>query len=206
MMITKTFLGKRRRGSTINNGNETSTLDLSPNPNETKMKIIEYDIDYESPEGIDNCMYKLKNLHDGLWNEYIDDPELLLKRDCLNIYNTNSTLNHLGHIDIFSAAEELFTPDQVIAIYRLSSVEARRIRCPMKRILMICDALDDADTLSKKNINDVTGIKKKINEMHPIIFLDFTDILYSSGVMRYLCPENNYKLRLFERKIQHVLQ
>jgi hypothetical protein len=170
------------------------------------MKIIEYDIDDESSDGIDNCMYKIDDIHDGLWNEYIDDPELLLKRDYLNIYNTNSTLNHLHHKDIFTAAEELFIPDQVIAIYMLSSAEARRIRCPMKRKLMICDALDDADTLSKKNINDVTGFKKKINEMHPIIFLDFTNILYSSGVMRYLCPKNNYKLRLFERKIQHVLQ
>lgn len=170
------------------------------------MKTIEYDIDYESPDGIDNCMYKLNNLHDGLWNEYIDDPELLLKRDYLNIYRADSTLNHLHHKDVFSTAQEAFTPKQVLAIYKLSSIEVKRSSCPIKRKLVICDALDDSNTLSKYNINDATGFKKKINRMHPIIFQDFTDILYSSGVMRYICPDNNDKLKIFERKMQHANQ
>jgi hypothetical protein len=206
MMITKTFLVKRRRGSTINNGNEALLLDLIPNPNETIMKIIEFDIDYESPNGIDNCMYKLNDLHDGLWNEYIDDPELLLKRDYLNIYRAGSTLNQLGHNDIFATARELFTPIQVIALYHFSSLEAKRSGCPIDRKIKICDALENSDVLSGYNITDLMVFKKKINQMHPVIFQDFTDILYSSGVMRYLCPENNDKLKLFERKIQHAHQ
>ena len=169
------------------------------------MKIIEYDIDYESPDGIDNCMYKLNDLHDGLWNEYIDDPELLLKLDYLNIYRVGSTLKHLHHKDIFDAAKEAFTPIQVIALYHFSSLEVKRSD-QKERKLRICEVLDNSDNLSEYNITNVSVFKEKINQMHPLIFQDFTNILYSSGVLRYLCPENNDKLKLFERKIQHAHQ
>ena len=149
-------------------------------------------------------MYKLNDLHDGLWNEYIDDPELLLKRDYLNIYKAGSTLNHLDHNDIFDAAKEAFTPIQVIAIYKLSSSEVKQSGCPIYRKLKICEALDNSDNLSEYNITNVSVFKEKINQMNPIIFQDFTDIVYSSGVLRYLCPEKNDKLKIFERKIQHA--
>ena len=189
----------------INNGNEILINELIPIQNKTRMKPTEYDIDYESPDGVDNCMYKLEFLHAGLWNEYIDDPELLLKRDYLNIYRPGSALSHLHHKDLFDAAEQSFTPAQVVALYRLSSLEIRRSR-PIERKLRICAALDEVDTFSKYSIEDVTAFKKKINQMHHILFQDFTDILYSSGVMRYLCPEHNDKLKLFERMIQHAHQ
>lgn len=169
------------------------------------MKITEYDINYESPDGIDNCIYQLESLHDGLWKEYIDDPELLFKRDYLNIYNADSGLKHLHHNDIFRAAEEAFTPAQVVIIYKLSTSDIKRSG-PIMRKLLICDALDNSDTLIKNNIQDVTAFNEKICQMHPIIFQDFTNILYSSGVMRYLCPEKSEKLRLFERIIQHFQQ
>lgn len=168
------------------------------------MKTIEYDIDYESPDGIDNCMYKIDDLHDGLWLEYIDDPELLLKRDYLNIYRAGSPLNQLHHNDVFAKAEEAFTPIQVISLYHFSSFEAKCSSFPINRKLKICDALDSTENLSKYNITDVSELKEKINKMNPIIFQDFTNILYFSGVMRYLCPENNDKLRFFERKILHA--
>jgi hypothetical protein len=169
------------------------------------MKTMEYDIDYESPDGIDNCMYKLKDVFNGLWNEYIDDVELLLKRDFLNIYKAGSPLTHLHHNDIFDAAKETFTPTQVIALYHFSSLEAR-LSGPIERKLRICDTLDNSDNLSGYNITNVSEFKEKINRMHPILFQDFTDILYNSGVMRYLCPEYNDKLKLFELKMHHANQ
>ena len=167
------------------------------------MITIEYDIDYESPDGIDCCIYNFNDLHQGLWNEYIDDPELLLSRDYLNIYKAGSTLNHLHHNDIFDAAEEAFTPIQVMAIYHFSSYEVRCSRCPIYRKLKICDALNNSDNLSEYNITDVSELHEKINQMNLLIFQDFTNILYASGVMRYLSPEDNDRLKLFERKIQH---
>ena len=111
------------------------------------MKTIEYDIDYESPDGIDNCMYKIDDLFNGLWLEYIDDPELLLKRDYLNIYRAGSPLNQLHHNDVFAMAEEAFTSIQVIALYHFSSFEAKCSSFPISRKLKIYDALDSIENL-----------------------------------------------------------
>ena len=166
------------------------------------MKITEYDINYESPDGIDNYIYQLESLHDGLWNEYIDDPELLFKRDYLNIYNADSGLKQLHHNDIFRAAEEAFTPAQVVIIYKLSTSDIKRSG-PIMRKLLICDALDDCDTLYKYNIQDVKLLEDLYNELLPWIKNHPNHALYMDTT-RPVCT-NCGSYHVVKKGLEHTL-
>ena len=168
------------------------------------MKTIECDIDYESPDGIDNCMTVIDYLHEALLNEFIELPGLMLLYPYLHVYSNEFSRNKWGHMDIFSAAQELFSPWEVIALYDYSSLLAQRTGCPIDRKIRIINSLEDSENLLEYKIIDVLVFQNKIRWMPPVLFQDFTNIIYYSGVMRYMCPEDNDKLKLFERKIQHA--
>jgi len=171
-----------------------------------EIKTIDSDIDYESPNGVDNCTAIIDDLHDALYNEYIDDPCLLLHLHYLNVYQIDYPESSLCHPDVFKAARKAFTPTQVIALYHYSNFDAKRSRCPIDRKTKIFNALKWSESLLEYKITDVLEFQEKIRWMPPVLFQDFTDILYGSGIMRYMCPEDNDRLNPFERKIDYALK
>ena len=171
-----------------------------------EIKTIDSDIDYESPNGVDNCMAIIDDLHEALYNEYIDDPYLLLHLHDLNVYQIDYPESSLAHPDIFKAARKAFTPIQVIALYHYSNFDAKQSSCPIDRKTKIIKALEESNNLLEYKITDVLEFQEKIRWMSPIFFQDFTDILYESGIMMYMYLEDNDILKLFEGQVAHAME
>ena len=170
------------------------------------LNYAEYYMEYESPWGDNNCTVCIDDILDELWLEFISDKNNIYHVETFNSSCYQVPGKSIIHSDVFSTIEEVLTPLQIIAIFRYTSMDAEEDENPFDRKHEILKEMWGSDRLLDYEIYDYEEFRDKIEKIHPLIFLEFTNILYKSEAINRIRFRPNIDLEIFERKLCHAIE
>jgi hypothetical protein len=90
---------------------------------------------------------------------------------------------------------------QVVALYFFSNYDAESSNCPEKRKQFILNAMADSETLNDYGIDDFNKFRHKLDKIEPSVFLELTNILYQSQIIRHLVIKPDNRSGILDRNL-----
>jgi hypothetical protein len=188
-------------------GMKYSRIDLTPNfKNLIQMKNLNQyddsllDEDYESDINDIDQIY-IENLYFELWKELTWDIDIVVNGVwCKEDKPELSQEQWNNYENLLAATSEILTPKQLVAIYFFSSNEAKNTKCPHERKQLIIQKMAISNNLRDYDISDFQDFCYKIDKIRQSEFIELTDNLYNSKVIKTLCDKPDIQTAKFEKK------
>jgi hypothetical protein len=164
---------------------------------------FDFDEDYEIEEFNPNNYIVVTDIYYELWQEAIRERDIIFYENPFEGFDYQSSEEELARIktNILSVVSELLTPMQVVALYFFSNYDAESSNCPEKRKLFILKAMADSKSLNDYGIDDFNKFRHKLDKIEPSVFLELTNILYQSQIIRHLIIKPDNRSGILDRNL-----
>ena len=174
-------------------------------------KIDDYfdlDEDYEIEEFDPESYIDVNDLYHELWQEAIRARDLIFSEMPFEGLDYQSSEEELAHIknNILSVVSEVLTPMQAVALYFFSNYDVEFSNCPAKRKQFILKEMAESKNLSDYDIVDFNEFSHKLDKINPSVFLELTNMLYHSQIIRHLVIKRDNALEGLDRNINSIIK
>lgn len=153
--------------------------------NKINNDILDPEIDYESPDGLNRFRTETDDYYDDIWQEMI-----MIDGSTLEFHKE------------FVSASKVFNPMQAAGLWFHTSIEAEESINPLDRRHEILKMMWGSKYLSKYDIPDFQEFKAMIENIDPFAFYVFTEVLYKTNMILYHGLGNTMSLEDLEAKLE----
>jgi hypothetical protein len=183
-------------------GSSANVLRIKPKELEQDKtdEYFELDEDYESEINDIDQIY-IENLYFELWKELTWDIDIVVNGVwCKEDKPELSQEEWNNYENLLAASSEILTPNQLVGIYFFSRNEAETTKCPFERKRLIIQEMAKSNNLRDYDIIDFQDFCFKIDKIRPSDFIELTDILYNSKVIKTLCDKPDVQAEKFAKR------
>ena len=162
--------------------------------------------DYEIEEFEVEYYIDINDLYYEIWQEAIRERDLIFNENPFEGFDYQSSEEELEHIkrDVLSVVSEVLTPTQAVALYFFSNYDAEFSNCPAKRKQFILKEMASSKNLRDYDIHDLNEFTHNVDKIDPSIFLELTNLLYHSQIIRHLVIKRDNAMEGLERNINSI--
>ena len=167
---------------------------------------FDFDKDYEIEEFDTYNYIVVIDIYYELWQEAIRERDIIFYENPFEGFDYQSSEEELARIktNILSVVSELLTPMQVVALYFFSNYDAEFSNCPAKRKQFILKEIESSKNLGDYDIHDLNEFTHNVDKIDPSIFLELTNLLYHSQIIRHLVIKRDNAMEGLERNITEI--